>query len=399
MGPLHGLRVLDLCTEAGVYCTKLLTDLGAQVIKVEPLDGSPERRRPPFFKGDAASSLSFLHYNRNELSVTLGLALDEGRRLFHELVKASDILVEDGLSPQLGLNYDAMRQINPSLVYASITGYGSTGPRAGWAYSDLSTQATSGIMYRIGFPEDPPNSMGAEFAYHQASGHATVGILTAVLGRDAGGEGRHVDVSIQESMSIMQYDALPTYITRGVLIKRAGHGQGSSGKRYRRIWDTKKGLVRFQLVSQTSDREWPLLLDWMAESGAGGELRDERWNDSEERTAHLLEIEAVIDPWFRGIEARTLMHQGQDRGVMIMAFNTVGDLLDDPQLVDGGFLRDIDYGGEALTDVGPPYRFSETPAEVAGSVPELGEHNREVYLGVLGLSDRELSRLEQAGVV
>jgi crotonobetainyl-CoA:carnitine CoA-transferase CaiB-like acyl-CoA transferase len=93
------------------------------------------------------------------------------------------------------------------------------------------------------------------------------------------------------------------------------------------------------------------------------------------------------------------MHQGQDRGVMIMAFNTVGDLLDDPQLVDEGFLCDIDYGGEALTDVGPPYRFSETPAEVAGSVPELGEHNREVYLGVLGLSDGELSRLEQAGVV
>ena len=304
MGPLHGLRVLDLCTEAGVYCTKLLTDLGAQVIKVESLDGSPERRRPPFFKGNAASSLSFLHYNRNELSVTLGLALDEGRRLFHELVKASDIMVEDGLPPQLGLNYETMRQINPSLVYASITGYGSTGPRAGWAYSDLSTQATSGIMYRIGFPEDPPNSMGAEFAYHQASGHATAGILTAVIGRDAGGEGRHVDVSIQESMSIMQYDALPTYITRGVLIKRAGHGQGSSGKRYRRIWDTKKGLVRFQLVSQTSDREWPLLLDWMAESGAGGELRDERWNDPEERTAHpavFVPTRSLEVPGLRGV--------------------------------------------------------------------------------------------------
>ena len=183
------------------------------------------------------------------------------------------MLVEDR-SHALPLEVAALRVLNPALIHASISGFGGTGPRASWKSSDLVAQATGGLMYRMGFPEDPPNSMGEGFAYHQTSAHAAAGVLMALAQRDATGAGQTVDVSLQEGIALMQYDAMPMYVGRQTLIKRAGHGQGSSGKRYRRIWTCKSGLVRFQLVSQSSEREWPLLLDWLESHGQGAGLRE-----------------------------------------------------------------------------------------------------------------------------
>ena len=225
------------------------------------------------------------------------------------------------------------------------------------------------------------------------------GILTALLGRGSTGLGQHIDVSMQESISIMQYDALPTYVTKGVLIKRAGHGQGSSGKRYRRIWDCKHGLVRFQLVSQSSEREWPALVDWIDSCDMARELKDERWLDVEERNAHLLELEAIVAEFFQTRDARVLMEEGQGRGIMIMAFNSVAELVEDRQLLEEQFFREVEYGNESLVDIGPPYRFWGTPTEHWRPAPALGEHNTEVYHDELGLTGEEMVRLSQSGVI
>ncbi len=370
MPPLDDIRVIALTGERGAYCAKLLADLGADVFDVEPPGGSDERRLPPFLRSDPSVSLHFLHFHRGRQSVVLDRGTPEGYDTFERLVASADVLVEDESSPSL--DHAALRAVNPGLIHARISGFGASGPRAHWKSSDLVAQAAGSLMYRMGFPEDPPNSMGEGFAHHQSSAHAAGGILLALARRDATGEGGFVDVSLQEGIALMQYDVMPMYVTHKTLIKRAGHGQGSSGKRYRRIWECNPGLVRFQLLSQSSDREWPLLLDWLESHGHGEGLRDERWLDPAARTAGLNELEPVFDRFFRTMDARTLMHEAQDRGIMLMAFNSVGELTTDPQLAGEGFFRTLPHGGATLTDAGPPYRFAAGLREGAPA-PALGE--------------------------
>ena len=378
MPPLDGIRVIALTGERGAYCAKLLADLGADVFDVEPPGGSEERRLPPFLHDDSSVSLHFLHFHRGRQSVVLDRGTPEGYDTFERLVASADVLIEDESSPSL--DHDALRAVNPGLLHARISGFGASGPRAGWKSSDLVAQAAGSLMYRMGFPEDPPNSMGEGFAHHQSSAHAAGGILLALARRDATGEGGFVDVSLQEGIALMQYDVMPMYVTHRTLIKRAGHGQGSSGKRYRRIWECNPGLVRFQLLSQSSDREWPLLLAWLESHGHGEGLRDERWLDPAARTAGLNELEPVFDRFFRTMDARTLMHEAQDRGIMLMAFNSVGELTTDPQLAGEGFFRTIPHDGATLTDAGPPYRFANGLREGAPA-PELGEGKHVIPTG------------------
>ena len=369
MPPLDGIRVIALTGERGAYCAKLLADLGADVFDIEPPGGSNECRLPPLMRADPSVSLHFLHFHRGRQSVVLDRETPERYDTFERLVASADVLIEDESYPSL--DHDALRAVNPGLLYARISGFGASGPRADWKSSDLVAQAAGSLMYRMGFPEDPPNSMGEGFANHQTSAHAAGGILLALARRDATGAGGFVDVSLQEGIALMQYDAMPMYVTHKTLIKRAGHGQGSSGKRYQRIWECNPGRVRFQLLSQSSDREWPLLLDWLASHGHGEGLQDERWLDPAARTAGLAELEPVFDRFFCTMDARTLMHEAQDRGIMLMAFNSVGELTTDPQLADEGFFRTLRRDGATLTDAGPPYRFASGLREGA-SAPALG---------------------------
>ena len=390
MLPLDGIRVIALTGERGAYCAKLLADLGADVFDVEPPGGSGERTLPPLMRSEPSVSLHFLHFHQGRQSVVLDRETPEGYDTFERLVASADVLIEDESSPSL--DHNALRAVNPGLIHARISGFGASGPRADWKSSDLVAQAAGSLMYRMGFPEDPPNSMGEGFAHHQSSAHAAGGILLALARRDATGEGGFVDVSLQEGIALMQYDVMPMYVAHRTLIKRAGHGQGSSGKRYRRIWECNPGLVRFQLLSQSSDREWPLLLDWLEAHGHGEGLRHERWLDPAARTAGLSELEPVFDRFFRTMDARTLMHEAQDRGIMLMAFNSVGELTTDPQLEGEGFFRTLahpfppfphspsfprrrepsPHDAPTLTDVGPPYRFAGGLREGAPA-PALGE--------------------------
>ena len=233
MPPLDDIRVIALTGEPGAYCTKLLTDLGADVLDIEPPGGSYERSLPPLMRGNPSESLHFLHFHRGRHSVTLDRESAKGRETFERLVASADVLVEDNSAASALLDTDTLRSVNPRLIHARISGFGASGPRATWKSSDLAAQAAGGLMYRMGFPEDPPNSMGEGFAHHQTSAHAAAGILLALARRDATGAGLFVDVSLQEGIALMQYDAMPMYVTQQTVIKRAGHGQGSSGKRCR----------------------------------------------------------------------------------------------------------------------------------------------------------------------
>ena len=278
-GALEDIRVLDLTDALGVYCAKLLADLGADVIKVEPPQGAPGRRRGPFHHDGPHpdGSLWFIHFNAGKRGVTLDLDTLEGQALLKRLAAVADVLVEDaapGVMADRGLGYHDLSRLNPHLVYTSVTPYGQAGPYSGYAGSDLTAQAMGGLMYRVGWPEDPPSSLGASFAYQHTAAIAAVGTLMALVGRDASGQGQHVDAAMHDSIAMVQYDAMPRHAATGQAIRRAGPGQGVGGRRNTRIWPCGDGHVRFQLLGATAVPEWPRLLDWLDEHGMAEDLRD-----------------------------------------------------------------------------------------------------------------------------
>ncbi len=406
MGALEGIRVLDLTQTLGSYCTKLLADLGADVIKVEPPQGSPGRFHGPFYHNQPGleTSLWWFFFNTNKRGVTLDLDTADGQQLLRRLAATADALVEDsepGLMAGRGLAYDDVRQLNSRLVYTSITPYGQAGPYAHFKASDLTAQAMGNVMYRIGYPEDPPNSMGAEQAYNQVGTQAAFATLVTLIGRDASGVGQHVDVSMHEAVSIIDWNAVPRFSLEGRVVERGAGGDEARrpGVSSRRIWECGQGKVRFQLIQVLGPiKEWNALVAWLGAHGLEDDLHDGRWQDVNTRLAELPHIQACVDRLFKACRATQLMEEGQARGLAVMAFGQVQDLFEDPQLVHERFFVQVpheDLDGP-ITYPGPPYRLSETPAHVQRRAPHLGEHNGELYVGELGLTAEELERLRQA---
>ncbi len=229
-GPLSDLHVLELPGAVGAYCGKLLADLGADVIKVEPPGGDPSRHIPPFFHDDPhpEKSLYFFAFNTSKRSITLDLTRADGRALFRRLARQADVVIDafpPGHMDSLGIGYQSLRQENPGLVYCSITGFGLWGPHAHYKASDLIAVAMSGMMYLAGFPEDPPNRPYGDQSHYCASVQAAAGILMAILYRDRTGQGQLVEVSMQEALAMNQETAIQYWDLRQELRQRQGEGR------------------------------------------------------------------------------------------------------------------------------------------------------------------------------
>jgi benzylsuccinate CoA-transferase BbsE subunit len=203
--PLSPYRVLDLTNEQGYFCGKILADLGADVIKVEPPEGDPGRKIGPFFKDipDKEKSLFFLAFNTNKRSITLNIQTHDGQEIFKRLVKTSDFVIESfapGFMDKLGLNYSALKEINSRMIMVSITPFGQTGPRKDWKGSDIVEIAMGGLSHITGSPDRPPVRVGIDQAHVVAGTQAAMGAMIAHYHREATGKGQYVDTSIQESV-------------------------------------------------------------------------------------------------------------------------------------------------------------------------------------------------------
>ena len=276
---LDDIRVLDLAGEIGQYCTKLLADLGADVIKIEPPGGDPVRRLPPFLSDEdgADKSLYWLNLNTNKRSMTLDLENPEDRTTFEKLVATADVVVETyqpGYLDSLGLGYEGLSKLKPDIILTSITGFGQTGPHAKYKAPDIVGVAMGGIMWLAGDPQDPPNVPPWKQGYISASIHAAGGTLTALYHRDVTGEGQHVDVSMQESLSIAQETAMQTWDMIEALRTRNAHrgiipidvpGIGP--------YECRDGWV-FGYVGSPAGATWGDLLAWMIEEGKAEDLAD-----------------------------------------------------------------------------------------------------------------------------
>ncbi len=374
---LAGYRVLDLADEKALYCGKLLADLGADVIKVEPPGGDPSRLLPPFYRDEVhpEKSLSYLYLNTSKRSITLDLTSGEGKSDFQRLAATAYMVLESfapGHLKGLGLGYQELRGLNPGLIMTSVTGFGQTGPNRDFQSCDIVAQAMGGIMSVTGYPEDPPNQMGARQAYYLASIHAAVGTLIALYHRERTGVGQQVDVSLQESCAaafqpgIIYWDLRREVRRRGDEVHRPGQG----------IHRCRDGYVAFHF----GPRNWVEFLRMLEEAGVEHDLHDEAWENPETRAAGRHHIDAICAEYCRRLTVEEVCERSQRNHLFSFPVFTAQNIADDPHLRHRDFFERIERSDlpQPITCPGVPYRLSMTPGRLRRPPPHIGEHDGEI---------------------
>ena len=396
-------RILDLTGPEAVFCGKLLADYGADVVKVEPPGGDPTRNKAPFIGDEVGIDRSsyFLFYNTNKRSVTIDIDTPKGQELFKKLAKTADVLIESfpvGHMESKGLGFDSLNAINPSLVMASVTPFGQTGPWSGYQSSDLISLAASGFMQITGDPDGPPLRQGNEQSHFPGAQYAAAAIMGALFYRDMqGGGGQYIDVSQQEAMITYYTDAHPAlaWMQRGENVTRVG--TNSTLVIPLGAYPSSDGWISAGIITP---REWENLSQWMYEVTGNEEiLNDDYKGGNQDRAPFNDIITALVIDFTTRFTSEELFHQGQERNLVFIPVNTVSDLLVDPQLEASNFWFDIDHA-EAGTLRYPLGVFdSEEVSPTANPAPHLGQDNEAILCGELGLSQSELSSLRSQGVV
>ncbi|MBI4333613.1 MAG: CoA transferase [Chloroflexi bacterium] len=383
-GCLCGIRVLDLADQKGAYCTRLLADLGADVIKVEPPSGDPTRNVGPFLhdEPDPEKSLYFFLFNAGKRGVTLDIESAGGQATLKELVWQSDVLVETfqpGYLDRLGLGYGVLKILNPGLIMTSITGFGQTGPWKDYKSSDIVALAASGLLFECGWPGLPPVRMAGAQGHNLGSAQAAAGTIMALYQRLKTGQGQHVDVSLQQSATVGMQITVPAYGKTGNIRGREGDERRLAAQG---IFPCQDGFLDIAQLSAVS--WWERFVKWLESENAAAELKEEKWEDPFYRTRPeaIEHVNEVLTAFFARNIKNELFRRGQDRGVVIGAVNTPEDIANDVQLKGRGFFVPVGHPqlGLTLQYPGAPVRLSETPLRISRPAPRLGEHNDEILL-------------------
>ncbi len=405
-------RVLDLTDEKGFLCGKILGDLGADVIKIEPPGGDLSRNRGPFYKDipHAEKSLFWLALNTSKRGITLNLDTSDGRDIFKRLVKTADFIIESfspGHMEGLGLDYETLCQLNPRVIMISISPFGQTGPHKDYKASDIVIMARGGLMYIYGDRDRPPVRVSFPQAYLHASAAAAVGGMTALLARRTTGRGQWVDVSAQRSAVSAMYNIRPFWDLNKVIMRRSGPFRMglSANALQRQTWPCKDGFVTFVMIGGKGGAKTnKALVQWMDEEGMADELLKEKdWEAWDMAGATQEELDRLAEPISRFFMTYTMgeLYEGsQNRKIMLHPAQTTRDIRESPQLAGRDFWRKIDHPElkGTITYPGPFVKLSETPCDIRCKAPLIGEHNIEVY-GELGLRREELVMMKQAGII
>jgi crotonobetainyl-CoA:carnitine CoA-transferase CaiB-like acyl-CoA transferase len=407
--PLSGLRVLDLTMAlAGPYCTLMLGGMGAEVIKVESRRGGDLARSNPPFAGDEGFhfgpmreediSVSILARARNKKSITLDLKSDRGRELFMKLVETADVLVEnmsDGTAERLGVGYQAVRKINPKLIYASIAGLGDANPFPNLKAMDIIVQAYSGVMDVTGQANGPPVRFGLPIADLLAPLYALNGILAALIQRGVTGSGQNIKVSMLDCLASL------LAVEHFDVLKRFGF-PARTGNHMNRLapfglFETRDGYVA---IAATAD-EWVRSL--FEAMGQDERKSDPRFASRGARALNADAVNGLIESWTRGMTSEQVVEELlTKRGVPCVRVRSVYEVLDDPLLRASGALQPLlhpRFGPIDAVGMGMPIKFSAAVAAFDQPAPELGAHNQEIYGALLGLSAADLTDLTTQGVI
>jgi crotonobetainyl-CoA:carnitine CoA-transferase CaiB-like acyl-CoA transferase len=386
---LRPYRVLDLTNELGELAGRILADLGADVIKVEPPDGDASRWRPPFFgdRPDPEASLPWWASNLNKRGITLDLHAAQGQALFRRLVQTADFVLESfppGYLDGLGLGYSALAELNPRVILTSITPFGQTGPYAQFPATDLTLQALGGFLYVNGDADRPPVRISADLAYRHGGGQGAAGSLVAHYQRQRTGRGQHVDVSIQDYIAWT-----PLNVTFAAQVQHAntmrqavGFRAHTVGVKFRFTWPCKDGRIAFRpLVTGGGKAQYEALVKWMTEEGFGEPILTARdWAGSDNRAItqdEYNQIAAVIERFLRTRTLDELYEKAVQLRFRLAPAATAKDMVESRQIQARGLLVSVAHPAIDRTVIypGPFARFTATPIENFRRPPLLGEDN------------------------
>jgi formyl-CoA transferase len=394
MQPLNGVRVLDLSRVlAGPYCTMVLGDLGAQVIKVESLEGDETRGwGPPFVGGESAY---YLCVNRNKRSIVVNFKTEEGRGILHELVKRSDVLVENfrvGTLSRFSLDYESVSRLNSKLVYCSITGFGQTGPLRDKPGYDFMIQGMGGLMSITGKPDGEPMKVGVAVTDLFAGQNAVIAILAALQARTQTGKGPHLDISLFDSQVAMLANVASNYLVSGNLPKRYGNAHANIVP-YQNFQASDAWFV----IAVGNDKQFARLCEMIGKSEL---TEDSRFVTNSGRVEHRDEVIALLKPVFLEKTASEWLSALEAEGIPCGPINTLDRVFAEPQVAAREMLIHMKHPeiGD-LKLVGLPLKFSDTPVGYKLPPPKLGEHTKKILIDELGYSDTRIQELFKNRVV
>jgi len=419
---LGGYRVLDLSEHGSLLCCKVLGDLGADVIKIEPPDGSPTRNMGPFYRDTPhpEKSLFWFALNTSKRGITLDVEKADGKELFLRLVETADIVVESfhpGYMKDLGLGYSDLCKVKPDIIMTSITPFGQTGPLSHYKGADIVGWAMGGIMNLSGDSDRPPVQQSHPQSYYHAGVQGAVGTMVALYHREMSGEGQHVDVSMQQAVVLtLMYAAeygdllgitLPRPRPDGASISPRGEPHGPLVGQRR--WECKNGYITWlHLVAGGSQqgmvRSTNELVTWMAEDGMAGDLPQYDWSQFDTATVpqELVDHQKeFFKKFFLTKTKRELMDRAASRGILIGAFQTTKDIVECPHLEAREFFTEVDHPelGEKIAYPGAWAKTSEAQWKISRRAPLIGEHNEEIYEKELRISKDQLANLKDIGVI
>lgn len=381
-GALQGARVLDLSDKSCVYGAKVLADLGADVVRIEPVTGDPMRKMAPL-DPETGESLFYRFMNTNKRSVTLDLNEKAGQELFSKLVASADIVFEStppGYLADLKLDYPAFEKSSPKLVWTSVTPFGSEGPYANWKANDLISQALGGFMTLTGSPEREPLKLHGEQTCYIAGLHAASAALIAYWHAVREGEGQFVDVSVHECIAHTLESAIQVYTCEGGVRTRQPRGSESGVG----LYPCKDGEIFIFATSGMIAASWRNLVAWLQEEGIVGaeQLSEEKWTDLKFRRSEEAQAvsRAIISEFTKSYEKQQLYAQLQQRNILCAPMSGIGDLLDNTQLKFLHWFSEQPFDGErTITWPGPAFRLSETPRRDPVRLAEVGADNDGIF--------------------
>jgi CoA:oxalate CoA-transferase len=401
--PLEGYRVLDWTIwQQGPISSVMLGDLGAEVIKIEERGvGDPSRGTTKISgaqTGVAGRNFYFENCNRNKRSIALNLRKQKGKEIIYKLVEKSDVFVQNfrqGVAARQGLDYATLSKYNPRLIYASASGWGSEGPGAERPSYDYTGLARSGIMNVVGEPGMPPMAMKGGICDQLGGIMTAYGIVTALLVRERTGIGQELDASLLGSMTWLQGLNVSMKLIMGAEIPREVRATARNP-----LWNhykckDGKWIV---LAHLQSDRQWPILCQAM---GMQDLEKDPRYNNMETRAKNAGELIAVMDKIFATkTQAEWLTTLAAAGDLIAEPVNTISDLVVDPQAIANGYIRDFQHPvWGPIKVVGPPVKFSKTPAAPQREAPEFGQHTEEILTEVLGYSWDDIGKLMEDEII
>jgi crotonobetainyl-CoA:carnitine CoA-transferase CaiB-like acyl-CoA transferase len=408
-------RVLDLSNELGFLCGKILGDLGADVIKIEPPGGEPSRNMGPFYKDipHPEKSLYWFAFNNNKRGITLNIETADGRDILKRLIASADILIESfapGYMDKLGLGYPKLSEMTKDkIIMTSITPFGQEGPYKNYKVSDIGIMAMSGCMHLVGDTDRPPVRTSIPVSYVWTGSYAALGTLMAFFHQKMTGQGQHVDVSAQASAA-WSADTAPFYWEAdGTMTKRVGNaiaGRSIHGAVMPAAYPCKDGFICWLIYGARSggitNKE---TMKWMEEKGITSDwLKKQDWDKFDPGPATQEDFDQLTKPvskFLSGLNKMEFLEEAVKRRIMGYPVSSSKDIMENPQLKAREVWQKVEHPelGRTITYPGSWAKFSEASLGIRRRAPLIGEHNREIFVNELGMSDNDLVLLKQGNII